>query len=139
MGGWNRHCRHLAKMLHEEKRQTKGDLMGRWTLVISLLAVACATSAVAKDDVSRFDGTWNETVTGGPKCPGTFKLTFGITSGNLVQPGCSGTVDPNGTYSGSCAGRGFNLTATGRFSGNSASGQYTRTDGCSGRWEARKQ
>lgn len=113
--------------------------MGRWTLVISLLAAACATSAVAKEaTANQFDGTWNETVTGGPKCPGKLEVTFDISNGTLVQPGCSGSVGPNGAYSGRCAGNGFTLTATGHFSGNSASGEYQRTDGCSGRWDAHK-
>jgi hypothetical protein len=124
--------------------------MTRSGLIVSLLAITCATAnALACESSScerlivaagpNFDGRWSETIIGGPKCAGTMQTAFEISNGQLVQAGCSGSVGPNGAYSGRCAGAGFNLTATGHFSGNSASGQYTRSDGCSGRWRAVKQ
>ena len=114
--------------------------MGRWSLVISLLAVVGATSAMAKEDISRFNGDWNETVTGeSESCKGTISTSFAVKDGQLIQPGCNGSVGPNGAYSGSCFGNGFTLTATGHFTAASASGKYKRSDGCVGHWEARKQ
>lgn len=124
--------------------------MTRLGLIVGLLAVTCAAANAAACEGSfcerlvvaagpNFDGTWSETIIGGPKCAGTGHATFAISNSQLVQPGCSGSVSPNGAYSGRCAGAGFTLTATGHFSGNSASGQYTRSDGCSGSWQAVKK
>jgi hypothetical protein len=119
-------------------------------LIVGLLAVtgAAANALACEGSLCKelvvaaapsFDGSWSETVIGGPKCAGTVQTTFEISNGQLIQPGCSGSVSPKGAYSGSCNGAGFVITATGHFSGNSASGQYTRTDGCSGRWQAVKK
>jgi hypothetical protein len=121
--------------------------MTRLGLIVGLLAVTCTAANAPACEGSfcerlvvaagpNFDGTWSETIIGGPKCAGTTQTTFEISNSQLVQPGCSGSVSPNGAYSGRCAGAGFTLTATGHFSGNSASGQYTRSDGCSGHWQA---
>jgi hypothetical protein len=124
--------------------------MTRLGLIVGLLAVTSAAANALACEGSfcevlvvaagpNFDGTWSETIIGGPKCSGTMRTTFEISNSQLVQAGCSGTVRPNGVYNGRCAGAGFNLTATGHFSANSASGQYTRSDGCSGRWQAVKK
>jgi hypothetical protein len=121
--------------------------MTRLGLIVGLLAITCTAPNVQACEGSycgrlvvaagpNFDGSWSETIVGGPKCVGTVHTTFEISNSQLVQAGCSGSVSPKGAYSGRCAGAGFTLTATGRFSGNSASGQYTRSDGCSGRWQA---
>jgi hypothetical protein len=122
--------------------------MTRLGLIVGVLAVTCtAPNALACEGSScetlvvaaganAFDGSWSETVTGGPKCAGSFRTTFDIVNGQLVQAGCSGAVSPSGAYSGSCAGNGFTLTATGHFTAHSASGQYKRSDGCSGSWQA---
>jgi hypothetical protein len=125
--------------------------MKRLGLIVGLLAVTCTAAGaqtcegsfcgrlvVAAGD-NAFDGTWSETIVGGPKCEGSGHATFEISNSQLVQSGCSGSVSPKGAYSGSCAGAGFTLTATGHFTGNTASGQYTRTDGCRGTWKAVKQ
>jgi hypothetical protein len=124
-----------------EKATDEGSMpMGRKKLVISLLAVACATSAAAKEGVSRFDGDWSETITGeSESCKGSFNTNFAVKDGRIIQPGQNGSVSPDGSASGAVVGNGYTLTWTGHFSATTASGKYKRTDGCIGRWEARKQ
>jgi hypothetical protein len=125
--------------------------MTRLGLIVGVVAVTCAAPnaqacegnfcerLVVAAGANSFDGMWDDTITGGPKCPGTINVSFQISNGRVVYAGCSGSVSPNGAYSGSCAGNGFTVTATGHFTANSASGQYKRNDGCTGRWQAVKK
>jgi hypothetical protein len=135
----------------EQWCQGRERFMKRLGLIVGLLAVT-STAAGAQTCVGSFcgrivvaagandfDGTWSETITGGPKCAATLHTTFQVANGQLIQSGCSGVISPSGSVQSSCNGAGFTLTATGHFTPNSASGRYTRSDGCSGSWKAVKQ
>jgi hypothetical protein len=114
--------------------------MQRSVLMVGVLAMTCVTAHARSQNVSAFDGTWSETITGeSPSCAGSFNTTFRIENGRLIQAGSHGQINPDGSARGAAAGNGFTLTWSGRFSGNTASGHYKRDDGCVGRWEAIKQ
>jgi hypothetical protein len=120
-------------------------------LILGLVAGAWAANAYACDGdicerivvaaaANPFDGSWSETITGdSANCKGSFTTSFQVENGRIIQPGQNGSVNANGSASGSVAGNGFTLTWTGRFSGSTASGSYKRSDGCVGHWQARKQ
>jgi hypothetical protein len=108
--------------------------------MVGLLAVTCAAPNASSAGANAFDGSWTETITAEkPSCAGSFKTTFQIANGRLIQQGSSGQISPNGSARGTAAGGGFTLTWTGHFFGNTASGRYKRNDGCFGRWEAVRQ
>lgn len=119
-------------------------------LILGLAAGVWAANAYACDGsncerlvvaaaANAFDGSWSETVTGeSANCKGTFSTSFRVENGRIIQPGQNGSVSANGSASGSVAGNGFTLTWTGHFTPTTASGRYKRSDGCVGRWQARK-
>lgn len=85
-----------------------------------------------------FDGTWSYTGVG-TNCQGSASGSFVISGGFARDAHGTGHVSPNGAwYSTSVGDDGVGLTATGRLSGSSGSGSYRRTDGCAGRWTARR-
>ncbi|MBR0828480.1 hypothetical protein JQ596_23365 [Bradyrhizobium manausense] len=84
-----------------------------------------------------FDGTWVAVATGTP-C-GTSRETFVISSGRISGELSSGQVSPSGATTSGGSGGGISWHSSGRFSGRSGSGSFTRSDGCTGRWTASKQ
>jgi len=74
---------------------------------------------------------------------GSTKNTLGmnavIKGGKVIVRGGGGNVTPDGIIHTVGAGNGLTLTAEGRLSGDSGSGTYDRSDGCSGTWVAVKQ
>jgi Caspase domain len=89
---------------------------------------------------TNFDGTWSYTGVG-TNCVGSGSGNLVISGGVVSSKNGHGTgrVSPDGAYRATSVGSdGVALTATGRMSGNSGSGTYRRSDGCNGRWAARK-
>ena len=83
-----------------------------------------------------FDGPWAFTSTG---CPGAGTVATVISGGRFATKQSSGSVSPSGAIHSAGAGGGLTFTGTGRLVGNSGSGTYRRSDGCSGRWTAARQ
>lgn len=84
-----------------------------------------------------FDGTWVAVSTGTP-C-GTASERFVISGGRISGELSSGQVSPSGATTSGGSGGGISWHSSGRFSGRSGSGSFTRSDGCTGRWTASKQ
>jgi len=109
-------------------------------LAVGLLAVNGVAAVAASPGANPFDGTWAEVIVGGNKvCDVVVNTSFTVTNGHLSQNNSSGEVSPNGSAKGTAYANGVNATWTGHFSGNKASGRFTRTDGCVGRWSAVRQ
>jgi hypothetical protein len=109
-------------------------------LAVGLTAVHSLAAAAASPGTNPFDGIWSEVIVGENKvCDVTVNTAFTVTDGHLSQPNSSGTVNPNGSAEGTAQANGVTGTWTGHFSGNKASGRFTRTDGCVGRWSAVRQ
>jgi len=83
-----------------------------------------------------FDGRWIFT---GGGCKGAGSVSAVIKGGKVIVRGGGGQVTPDGTIHTVGAGNGLTLTAEGRLSGETGSGTYDRSDGCSGTWIAIKQ
>jgi hypothetical protein len=62
-----------------------------------------------------------------------------IKNGQVIVRGGGGNVTPDGIIHTVGAGNGLTQTAEGRLSGDSGSGTYDRSDGCSGTWIGVKQ
>jgi hypothetical protein len=108
-----------------------------FVLAVSLLAINAVAAVAASPGANPFDGTWAEVIVGGNKvCDVVVNSSFTVTNGHLSQRNSSGEVSPNGSASGTVNANGVSGTWTGHFSGNNASGRFTRTDGCVGRWSA---
>ena len=82
-----------------------------------------------------FDGTWISQSLG---C-GNATERFVISSGRIAGELSSGQVSPNGSTTSGGSVSGLSWNSSGRFSGRSGSGTFTRSDGCSGTWRASKQ
>jgi hypothetical protein len=84
-----------------------------------------------------YDGVWTFVGVSSGNCSGSVTLT--ISGGRLVGEGYTGTVSPNGAINVVGANNGITAVSTGRLSGNSGSGSYQQSDGCTSRWVASKQ
>ena len=78
-----------------------------------------------------FDGRWTFTSAG---CTNTGSIGATIRHGRITVRGGSGKVDPDGTLHSVGAGNGMTLTAEGHLDGETGSGTFDRSDGCSGTW-----
>jgi hypothetical protein len=87
-------------------------------------------------DANPFDGRWIFT---GAGCRGAGSVSAVIKAGKVIVRGGGGNVTPDGIIHTVGAGNGMTLTAKGRLSGDSDSGTYDRSDGCSGTWIGIKQ
>jgi hypothetical protein len=83
-----------------------------------------------------YDGRWKFT---GAGCRGAGSVMAIIKNGQVIVRGGGGNVTPEGVIHTVGAGNGLTLTAEGRLSGDSGSGTYDRSDGCSGTWVGVKQ
>ncbi len=83
-----------------------------------------------------FDGTWSY-VGVGTNCQGSGAGSFTVSGSRVSLAGGGGSMGPGGSITSSSVGAdGVRVTATGRLSGNSGGGRYTRADGCGGNWTA---
>jgi hypothetical protein len=82
-------------------------------------------------DATAFDGRWIFT---GAGCRGAGSVSALIKGGRVIVRGGGGNVTPDGIIHTVGAGNRMTLTAEGRLSGDSGSGTYDRSDGCSGTW-----
>jgi hypothetical protein len=87
-------------------------------------------------DANLFDGKWKFT---GAGCRGAASVAAIIKDDKVIVRGGRGNVTPDGIIHTVGAGNGMTLTAEGRLSGDSGSGTYDRSDGCSGTWVGIKQ
>jgi hypothetical protein len=87
-------------------------------------------------DSNAFDGRWIFT---GAGCKGAGSVSAVIRAGKVIVRGGGGNVTPDGVIHTVGAGNGLTLTAEGRLSGDTGSGTYDRSDGCSGTWIGVKQ
>jgi hypothetical protein len=87
-------------------------------------------------DANAFDGRWRFT---GAGCRGAGSVSAVIRGGKVIVRGGGGNVTPDGIIHTIGAGNRLTLTAEGRLSGDSGSGTYDRSDGCSGTWIGVKQ
>jgi hypothetical protein len=87
-------------------------------------------------DANPFEGRWVFT---GAGCRGAGSVSAVIKSGKVIVRGGGGNVTPDGIIHTVGAGNRMTLTAEGRLSGDSGSGTYDRSDGCSGTWIGVKQ
>ncbi|HVV42566.1 MAG TPA: hypothetical protein VHC94_16035 [Nitrobacter sp.] len=85
-----------------------------------------------------FDGAWSIS-SAGITCSDTFREVVVVTSGKLIGNYGGGTVSGSGAVRGHGNYNGIGVTSQGRFSGRGGSGTFQRSDGCTGRWTARKQ
>ena len=114
--------------------------MKAFVLAVGLLAVNGFAAVAAAAGGNPFDGTWSEVIVGENKvCDVVVNNSFTVTNGHLSQNNSSGEVSANGSARGTAYANGVSATWTGHFSGNKASGRFTRTDGCVGRWSAVRQ
>jgi len=72
-------------------------------------------------------------------CGGTSTSTVVVTSGRLIFEGGSGTINAAGVSHGVGVYNGITVTSTGRTSGRTGYGTFTRSDGCSGTLTSVKQ
>lgn len=82
-------------------------------------------------EANPYDGRWKFT---GAGCRGAGSVFATIKKGQVIVRGGGGNVTPDGIIHTVGAGNGLTLTAEGRLSGDSGSGTYDRSDGCSGTW-----
>jgi hypothetical protein len=87
-------------------------------------------------EANPFDGRWIFT---GGGCRGAGSVAAVIKDGRVIVRGGGGNVTPDRIIHTVGAGNRLTLTAEGRLSGDSGSGTYDRSDGCSGTWVAVKQ
>jgi hypothetical protein len=87
-------------------------------------------------DANPFDGRWKFT---GAGCRGAGSVLAVIKDGKVIVRGGGGNVTTDGIIHTVGAGNGLTLTAEGRLAGDSGSGTYDRSDGCSGTWIGIKQ
>lgn len=85
---------------------------------------------------SNFDGSW--TVTASPGCAASGTGTVVISGGRVSGQGISGTVSPNGATRTIGYIDRITIVSSGRATGNTSSGVYRQSDGCSGTWRGRK-
>ena len=82
-------------------------------------------------EANPYDGRWIFT---GAGCRGAGPVSAVIKGGKVIVRGGGGNVTPDGIIHTVGAGNGMTLTAEGRLSGDSGSGTYDRSDGCTGTW-----
>ena len=82
-------------------------------------------------EANPFDGRWIFTSAG---CKGAGSVTAVIKLGKVIVRNGGGNVAPDGIIHTVGAVNRLTLTAEGRLSGDSGSGTYDRSDGCSGTW-----
>jgi hypothetical protein len=87
-------------------------------------------------EANPYDGRWVFT---GAGCRASGSVSAVIKNGKVIVRGGGGNVTPDGIIHTVGAGNGMTLTAEGRLSGDSGSGTYDRSDGCSGTWIGIKQ
>ena len=80
-------------------------------------------------DANPFDGRW---IFIGAGCRGAGSVSAVIKGGKVIVRGGGGNVTPDGIIHTVGAGNGLTLTAEGHLSGDSGSGIYDQSDGCSG-------
>jgi hypothetical protein len=97
---------------------------------------AAEAPAFPPPDANAFDGRWIFT---GAGCKGAGSVSAVIKGGKVIVRSGGGNVTPDGIIHTVGAGNGMTLTAEGRLSGDSGSGTYDRSDGCSGTWIGIKQ
>ena len=95
-----------------------------------------AAALPSPTEANPYDGRWQFT---GAGCRGAGPVMAMIKGGKVIVRGGGGNVTPDGIIHTVGAGNGLTLTAEGRLSGDSGSGTYDRSDGCSGTWVAVKQ
>jgi hypothetical protein len=100
------------------------------------LPVADVPTFPPPPDANAFDGRWRFT---GAGCRGAGSVSAVIKGGKVIVRGGGGNVTPDGIIHTVGAGNRLTLTAEGRLSGDSGSGTYDRSDGCSGTWIGIKQ
>jgi hypothetical protein len=84
-----------------------------------------------RSSLEAFDGRWTFTSAG---CTNTGSIGATIRHGRIIVRDGSGKVDPDGTLHSVGAGGGMTLTAVGHLDGETGSGTFDRSDGCSGTW-----
>jgi hypothetical protein len=89
------------------------------------------TTLLPPPDANPFDGRRMFTGAGGR---GSGSISAVIKGGKVIVRGGGGNVTPDGIIHTVGAGNGLTQTAEGRLSGDSGSGTYDRSDGCSGTW-----
>jgi hypothetical protein len=94
-------------------------------------AIVDAPTLPSAPEVNPYDGRWIFT---GAGCRGAGSVSAVIRGGKVIVRGGGGNVTPDGIIHTVGAGNGMTLTAEGRLSGDSGSGTYDRSDGCSGTW-----
>jgi hypothetical protein len=97
---------------------------------------AADTTALPSAEANPYDGRWKFT---GAGCRGAGSVMAIIKNGQVFVRGGGGNVTSEGIIHTVGAGNGLTLTAEGRLSGDSGSGTYDRSDGCSGTWIGVKQ
>jgi len=112
----------LAFLSNSEKEQTP--------------AIVDVSTLPSPPDANPYDGRWKFT---GAGCRGAGSVLAVIKDGKVIVRGGGGNVTPDGIIHTVGAGKGMTLTAEGRLSGDSGSGTYDRSDGCSGTWIGVKQ
>lgn len=86
-----------------------------------------------------FDGQWKSVAVSNNGCSGTATAVVTISNGQVsTNDGLSGRVS-GGSLRANWAGNGMTGTVTGRLSGQSGSGSFRRSDGCTGSWSMVKQ
>jgi hypothetical protein len=80
--------------------------------------------------LARFDGTWTVVSSAGCRTSGTRSLT--VSGGQVTGFGISGTISTNGMVRIVGKGDGVTVVGTGRITGNTGSGTFRQSDGCSG-------
>jgi hypothetical protein len=122
------------------EQKTERCFVKALVLAVGLLAVNGVAAVAASPGANPFDGTWAEVIVGENKvCDVVVNTSFTVSNGHFSQNYSSGEVSPNGSAKGTANANGVTGTWTGHFSGNKASGRFTRTDGCIGRWSAVRQ
>ena len=99
-------------------------------------AIVDVPTLPSRPEANPFDGRWIFT---GAGCRGAGSVAAVIRDGKVIVRGGGGNVTPDGIIHTVGAGNGMTLTAEGRLSGDSGSGTYDRSDGCSGTWIGIKQ
>ena len=90
----------------------------------------------ARGGDSKYDGVWVVTAVG---CGTTSTSTVVITSGRVIFEGGSGTINAAGVSHAVGNYNGVTVTSTGRATGRTGYGTFSRSDGCSGTLTSAKQ
>jgi len=77
--------------------------------------------------VAKYDGTWTAVIS--PGCAASSTRSITVSGGRIAALGLSGMISPTGAFR--VVGLGGTV-GTGRITGNTGSGSYRESDGCSG-------